>query len=160
GYNYRMSNVVAGIGRGQLRVLDQRIEKKKEIFNTYKEAFKDIEDIEMAPICEYGKPNYWLSLMTLKKESKITPLDIILALEKENIEARPVWKPMHIQPYYKGFKFFSHNEEGISVSEDIFNRGICLPSDTKMTKEDMDRVIGIIRECMVREEDKLCVINV
>ncbi|MGL5245123.1 MAG: DegT/DnrJ/EryC1/StrS family aminotransferase, partial [Sarcina sp.] len=113
GYNYRMSNVVAGIGRGQLRVLDKRIEKKKEIFNTYKDAFKDIEDIDMAPICEYGEPNYWLSLMTLKKESKIKPLDIILALEKENIEARPVWKPMHMQPYYRGFKFFSHNEEGI-----------------------------------------------
>lgn len=145
GYNYRMSNVVAGIGRGQLRVLEKRIENKKHIFESYKEAFKDIEDIEMAPICEYGEPNYWLSIMTLKEESKIKPIDIIKALEKENVESRPIWKPMHLQPFYKKFEFFSHNEHGISVGEDIFNRGICLPSDTKMTKDDIGEVIRIIR---------------
>ncbi len=146
GYNYRMSNVVAGIGRGQLRVLEDRIAKKKEIFETYKEAFKNIEDIEMMPVCEYGEPNYWLTTITLNENSKVKPLDIILALEKENIESRPIWKPMHIQPYYKEYDFYSHNdEEEISVSEDIFNRGVCLPSDTKMSDRDMDRVIGIIK---------------
>lgn len=146
GYNYRMSNVVAGIGRGQLRVLEDRIAKKKEIFETYKEAFKDIEDIEMMPVCEYGEPNYWLTTITLNKNSKVKPLDIILALEKENIESRPIWKPMHIQPYYKEYEFYSHNdEEEISVSEDIFNRGVCLPSDTKMIKEEQERVIEIIK---------------
>lgn len=144
GYNYRMSNVVAGIGRGQLRVLEDRIAKKKEIFETYKEAFIEIEDIEMMPVCEYGEPNYWLTTITLNENSKVKPLDIILALEKENIEARPIWKPMHIQPYYKEYDFYSHNDE-ISVSEDIFNRGICLPSDTKMTKEEQERVIKIIK---------------
>ncbi len=72
-------------------------------------------------------------------------MDIILALEKENIESRPIWKPMHMQPYYKKYKFFSHKENGISVAEDIFNRGVCLPSDSKNTKEDMDRVISIIK---------------
>ncbi len=146
GYNYRMSNIVAGIGRGQLRVLEDRIAKKKEIFETYKEAFKNIEDIEMMPVCEYGKPNYWLTTITLNENSKVKPLDIILALEKENIESRPIWKPMHIQPYYKEYDFYSHNdEEEISVSEDIFNRGVCLPSDTKMTKEEQERVIKIIK---------------
>lgn len=146
GYNYRMSNIVAGIGRGQLRVLEDRIAKKKEIFETYKEAFKDIEDIEMMPVCEYGEPNYWLTTITLNKNSKVKPLDIILALEKENIESRPIWKPMHIQPYYKEYDFYSHNDEDkVSVSEDIFNRGVCLPSDTKMSDRDMDRVIGIIK---------------
>lgn len=146
GYNYRMSNIVAGIGRGQLRVLEDRIAKKKEIFETYKEAFKEIEDIEMMPVCEYGEPNYWLTTITLSENSKVKPLDIILALEKENIESRPIWKPMHIQPYYKEYDFYSHNdEEEISVSEDIFNRGVCLPSDTKMSDNDMDRVIGIIK---------------
>lgn len=146
GYNYRMSNIVAGIGRGQLRVLEDRIAKKKEIFETYKEAFKDIEDIEMMPVCEYGEPNYWLTTITLSENSKVKPLDIILALEKENIESRPIWKPMHIQPYYKEYEFYSHNdEEEISVSEDIFNRGVCLPSDTKMTKEEQERVIEIIK---------------
>lgn len=146
GYNYRMSNIVAGIGRGQLRVLEDRIAKKKEIFETYKEAFKDIEDIEMMPVCEYGEPNYWLTTITLSENSKVKPLDIILALEKENIESRPIWKPMHIQPYYKEYEFYSHNdEEEISVSEDIFNRGVCLPSDTKMTDKEQKRVIEIIK---------------
>lgn len=146
GYNYRMSNIVAGIGRGQLRVLEDRIAKKKEIFETYKEAFKNIEDIEMMPVCEYGEPNYWLTTIILNENSKVKPLDIILALEKENIESRPIWKPMHIQPYYKEYDFYSHNdEEEISVSEDIFNRGVCLPSDTKMINEEQERVIKIIK---------------
>lgn len=145
GFNYRMSNVVAGIGRGQLRVLEERIAKKKEIFETYREAFKEIRDIEMMPICEYGEPNYWLTTITLKENSKVKPIDIILALEKENIESRPIWKPMHIQPYYKEYDFYSHNEEGISIAEDIFNRGICLPSDTKMTENEQKIVIEIIK---------------
>ena len=100
----------------------------------------------MAPICQYGEPNYWLSIITLKEESKVKPIDIIKALEKENIESRPIWKPMNLQPFYKDFEFFNHNEEGISVGEDIFSRGVCLPSDTKMTEEDINRVSQIIKE--------------
>ncbi len=145
GYNYRMSNVIAGIGRGQLRVLDERIAKKKEIFETYKEAFKDIKDIEMMPICKYGEPNYWLSCMTINEDSKVKPIDVILALEEENIESRPIWKPMHIQPLYNGYKFFNHNDYGKAVSELIFDNGLCLPSDTKNTEEDMERIINIIK---------------
>lgn len=156
GYNYRMSNIVAGIGRGQLRVLEDRIAKKKEIFETYKEAFKNIEDIEMMPVCEYGEPNYWLTTITLNENSKVKPLDIILALEKENIESRPIWKPMHIQPYYKEYDFYSHNDEDeVSVSEDIFNRGMCLPSDTKMSDHDMDRVIKIIKNLFQKEINEI-----
>ena len=146
GYNYRMSNIVAGIGRGQLKVLKDRVEKKKEIFESYKEGFKDINDIEMMPICNYGEPNYWLSTITIKEGSKVSPLDIILALEKDNIESRNIWKPMNLQPYYCNYKFYSHLDDGKSVGEDIFNRGVCLPSDTKMTKDDIDRVIRVIRE--------------
>lgn len=144
GFNYRMSNVVAGIGRGQLTALDERIAKKKEIYETYKDAFKDIDDIEMMPICDYNEPNYWLSVMTLKEDSKVRPIDIMLALEKDNIESRPVWKPMHMQPFFEKYDFVQV-KDGVSVSEDLFNRGVCLPSDTKNTVEDMDRVIGIIR---------------
>lgn len=156
GYNYRMSNIVAGIGRGQLRVLEDRIAKKKEIFESYKEAFKDIEDIEMMPVCEYGEPNYWLTTITLNEKSKVKPLDIILALEKENIESRPIWKPMHIQPYYKEYDFYSHNDEDkVSVSEDIFNRGVCLPSDTKMSNHDMNRVIRIIKNLFQKEMNEI-----
>lgn len=146
GYNYRMSNIVAAIGRGQLKVLDERVQQKKHIYEAYKEAFKNIEDIEMMPICDYGKPNYWLSVLTLKETSKIKPLDIMVALEKENIESRPVWKPMHLQPYFQEYGFYSHNENGISVSEDLFNRGVCLPSDTKMTAVQLERVISIIKK--------------
>ena len=146
GYNYRMSNIVAGVGRGQLRVLDDRIVKKKEMFETYKEAFKDIDDIEMMPICEYGEPNYWLSCMTIKEDSKVKPIDVILALEEENIESRPIWKPMHMQPVYKEYKFFNHNNEGKAVSEVIFDNGLCLPSDTKNTEEDMKRIITTIKK--------------
>lgn len=146
GYNYRMSNVLAGIGRGQMKVLEDRIAKKNEIFNKYKEAFKDINDIEMMPENENERSNEWLSAMTLKESSKVKPLDIILALEKENIESRPVWKPMHMQPVFEKYDFINENETGISVGEDLFARGVCLPSDTKMTDEDMERVIKIIKD--------------
>ena len=152
GYNYRMSNVVAGIGRGQLEVLDKRIAKKKEIYESYKKAFKDIDDIEMMNI--YEDSNYWLSVMTVKENSTVKPLDIILALEKENIESRPVWKPMHMQPLFEGYEFYSDLENG-SVSEDLFNRGVCLPSDTKMTDEDLNRVINIIKGCFVNSLEEV-----
>lgn len=144
GFNYRMSNVVAGIGRGQLKVLNDRIAKKKEIYGVYKEGFKDIEDIEMMNIAEFGETNYWLSVATIKEDSKVKPLDIMLALDKENIESRPVWKPMHMQPFFGEYKFFSSLEEG-SVSEDLFNRGICLPSDTKIDEYDMEKIICIVK---------------
>ena len=146
GYNYRMSNVVAGVGRGQIRVLDERIEKKKYIYEYYKEAFKDIDEIEMENICDYGEPNYWLSIGILSPEARVKPLDIILRLEAENIESRHIWKPMHMQPFYEKYNFFSsYSYHGVSVAEDIFRRGICLPSDTKMTDEDLERVISIVR---------------
>ena len=146
GYNYRMSNILAGIGRGQLKVLNSRIEKKTEIYNTYKEAFKDIKDIEMKEIPENTVPNHWLSVITIKEDSKVKPLDIMIALENENIESRPVWKPMHLQPVFKKYDFISTAKEGEkSISEDVFNRGGCLPSDTKLTKEEMDRIISIIK---------------
>lgn len=144
GYNYKMSNIVAGIGRGQLKVLDERVNKKTEIYETYKEAFKDIKDIELQPTPEETKPNHWLSAILINKDSKVKPIDIMEVLEKENIESRPVWKPMHIQPVFKKYDFIKVKEN--SVAEDLFNRGVCLPSDTKMTSEDINRVINIIRK--------------
>jgi dTDP-4-amino-4,6-dideoxygalactose transaminase len=144
GYNYRMSNIVAGIGRGQLMSLNKHIELKKNIYYTYKKAFEDISDITMNPITEHSEPNYWLSCILINEDSKIKPLDIMLALEKENIESRPIWKPMHLQPVFEKCNFVTANCISSSISADIFNRGICLPSDIKNTKEDMDRIIGII----------------
>ena len=143
GYNYRMSNIVAGIGRGQLKVLGERLAQKKHIYDTYKEGFKDISDIKMVPIPENTKPNFWLSVLTIKENSKVKPIDIMEALEKENIESRPVWKPMHMQPVFKDYDFIKVKEK--AVSEDLFERGVCLPSDTNMTKEDMERIIKIIK---------------
>lgn len=151
GYNYRLSNVSAGIGRGQLKILNERITKKKSIFKLYKESFENIIDINMSEMCNYGKSNYWLSTMTLHKESKVKPIDIIMALENENVESRLIWKPMHLQPFFKEYKFFSHNDIGISVSEDTFNRGVCLPSDTNMTLEEQNRVIYIIKKLFLND---------
>ena len=145
GYNYRMSNVLAGIGRGQIKVLERRIAEKKNIFDSYKNAFKDITDIEMMPEHDGERSNYWLSTMTLKESSKVKPIDIIEALEKENIESRPVWKPMHLQPIFEKYDFVSHNETGKSISEDLFDRGVCLPSDVSMTEEDILRIIKIVK---------------
>lgn len=144
GYNYRMSNIVAGVGRGQLLHLEEHIALKKKIYYTYKEAFKDIADITMNPIPEGCEANYWLSCMTLKEGCKVEPLDIILALEKENIESRPIWKPMHLQPVYKENDFFT-TKANSSVAEDIFDRGLCLPSDIKMTEEDIQSIIEIVK---------------
>lgn len=143
GYNYRMSNIVAGIGRGQLKVLDLRIKQKTEIYNRYKEAFKDMTDIKMQPIPENTMPNHWLSVITIKEDSKVKPLDIMVALEKENIESRPVWKPMHMQPVFEKFDFIKVADE--PVSKELFETGVCLPSDTKMTKEEQDKIVNIIK---------------
>ncbi|MDF2544137.1 MAG: aminotransferase class I/II-fold pyridoxal phosphate-dependent enzyme [Herbinix sp.] len=167
GYNYRMSNVVAGIGRGQLKVLDQRVAKKKDIYEFYKRELGKLPDLEMMPINEWNDPNCWLSCILLK--GKIKPIDIMLSLEKENIESRPIWKPMHLQPVFEGYDFISQYEENVleqiavckeeidisvintanlnvnSISEDIFLRGVCLPSDTKMSDHDIFRVCEIIK---------------
>ena len=138
GFNYRMSNVVAGIGRGQLKVLDKRVEKKKYIFEFYKRELGNLEGIEFMPINHWNEPNYWLSCITLSGQVK--PLDIMEALEKDNIESRPIWKPMHMQPFFEKYDYI-----GEDVSEKLFENGVCLPSDTKMTDEDLERVCRIIK---------------
>lgn len=145
GYNYRMSNIVAGIGRGQLMHLEEHLQLKKAIYQRYQQAFADIDEITMNPLNPKGDANNWLSCITIEKDSKVTPDRIMDALEAENIESRPIWKPMHLQPVFAACEFFGHNEKEPSVSEDIFNRGVCLPSDIKNTDADMERVIGIVR---------------
>ncbi len=145
GYNYRMSNIDAGIGRGQLLHLDEHIRRKREIYARYKEAFSDIEAIAMNPLNPEGDANNWLSCMTIKEGSSVTPDRVMDALEEQNIESRPIWKPMHLQPVFAGYDFFRHNDGSGSVSEDIFDRGVCLPSDIKNKDADMDKIIGIIR---------------
>ena len=147
GYNYRMSNIVAGIGRGQLIHLEEHKALKKKIYEQYKEAFADIEEITMNPMNPDGDANNWLSCMTIAPGCKVTPNDVMDALEAENIESRPIWKPMHLQPVFAEYDFISLAEGTVSIGEDIFNRGLCLPSDIKNTKEDMEHIISIVRGC-------------
>lgn len=144
GYNYRLSNVSAAIGCGQFEHLDEFIKIKQNIFKTYCEGFKDIEEIEMLSSPEDRVSTHWLSIMKLNN-SKVTPIEIIEALDEANIESRPIWKPMHLQPIFKDYPFVSHNENGLSVSEELFNTGLCLPSDSNMTEEEQQRVINIIK---------------
>ncbi len=146
GYNYRMSNICAGIGRGQLKVIGERIAKKTQIYEKYKQAFKDIPEIKMQPVADNTKPNHWLSAFVLDENSKIKPNDIIDALEKENIESRPVWKPMNMQPVFEDCDFITTCKEEKSIGQKLFENGLCLPSDTKMTIEEQDKVIFVINK--------------
>ena len=141
GYNYRMSNIVAGIGRGQMKVLDQRIEQKRHIFAYYQEHLGDLEGLSFMPLHENERANCWLSVIQLAPDCKVRPLDMIVALEKEDIETRPVWKPMHMQPVFADCDYIDNGK----VGENLFENGVCLPSDTKMTDEDLKRICTIIR---------------
>lgn len=138
GYNYRMSNIAAGIGRGQLKVLKERIRQKRAIYHFYKKKLGNIGQIEFMPENDWSYPNFWLSVITLKSA---VPQVLSDWLEKENIESRPVWKPMHLQPAFEQYEIF-----GGAVSEDLFARGLCLPSDTKMTQTDLLFVTDMIRQ--------------
>jgi dTDP-4-amino-4,6-dideoxygalactose transaminase len=140
GYNYRMSNIVAGIGRGQLKVLDQRLAKKKYIFEFYKRELGDLEGVKFMPINIWNEPNYWLTCITLN--GRLKPIDIMEALDRENIESRPIWKPMHMQPVFACYDFI-----GEGITEKIFENGVCLPSDTKMKDEDIEKVCKVIKNC-------------
>ena len=143
GYNYRMSNVLAAIGRGQLRVLDERVKRKRAIFDRYLEALGDLSGIEFMPEVRYGKATRWLTCLTIDPEIAGVDRDFVMGeLEKQNIESRPTWKPMHLQPLYKGYQVV-----GGKVSEELFAKGLCLPSGTGMTDDDLERVIGVIRGC-------------
>lgn len=144
GYNYRMSNICAGVGRGQMKTLEQRIEAKRDIYNRYSESLRGYP-VEMEPLLEKGNPNYWLSVMTVNDGCGITPEQIIISLEKENIESRPFWKPMQLQPVFKDYPYFNHSDEK-SICEDLFLRGVCLPSGSAMSENELDRVIECIKK--------------
>ena len=177
GYNYRMSNVIAGVVRGQYPHLEEHIQQKKAIYERYKEGLKDLP-VKMNPIdFKNSEPNYWLSCMIINPEAmskqvrseykalyihekgKSSPTEILETLAKYNAEGRPIWKPMHMQPIYRMNPFITVNGNGRSntnayikgestdVGMDIFERGLCLPSDNKMTKEDQDIIIEIIKSC-------------
>jgi len=143
GYNYRMSNVVAGIGRGQLLHLEEHRALKKAIYERYKEELKDLP-VEMNPYLACSEPNFWLSCLTVNKEAmdQVNPEKLRLALAEQNMESRPIWKPMHMQPVFAECDFVTAED---NVGEDIFARGLCLPSDIKMTAQQQESVIEVIR---------------
>jgi dTDP-4-amino-4,6-dideoxygalactose transaminase len=176
GYNYRMSNVIAGVVRGQLPYLDEHIAQKKAIYERYKEGFKGLP-VSMNPYLKESKPNFWLSCILIdedamckqvrsdnealyiKEKGKSCPTEILETLTKYNTEGRPIWKPMHLQPMYRMNPFITVEGNGrartnayiagggVDVGADIFQRGLCLPSDNKMTAQEQDKIIEIIRAC-------------
>ncbi|MDY4021691.1 aminotransferase class I/II-fold pyridoxal phosphate-dependent enzyme [Staphylococcus borealis] len=143
GYNYRLSNISAGIGRGQMEVLDQRIQRRREIFDKYNEAFGSIEGFDFQPELPDSKSNRWLTALTIdESKTRFSALDLIDALQQNNIEARPVWKPMHLQPFFESYDYItSENDNGAY----LFNHGVCLPSGSDMTDAQQNRVIEIIK---------------
>jgi len=164
GYNYRMSNIVAGIGRGQLLHIQEHIAAKKKIYERYRDGLKDLP-VTMNPYDEkIMSPNFWLSCLLIDaaamcrqvrsdnqalfiaEHDKTCPTEILETLAKFNAEGRPIWKPMHLQPIYYNNSFVAEND-GEDIGADIFNRGLCLPSDIKMTEAQQDKIIEIIRAC-------------
>ncbi len=153
GYNYRMSNVLAAIGRGQLLALDDRVKRKREIFAYYRHALNDMPGIAFMPEPEWSRANRWLTVILITPELFGADRENVrMALENENIESRPVWKPMHMQPVFTarngragpGYPF---RVIGGKTSGDLFNKGLCLPSGTAMTEHDLDRTVAIIKKC-------------
>lgn len=147
GYNYRLSNVLAGIGRGQLESIEDKVNARRSIFEFYQMAFKEIEGVSFCVEPEKAFSNYWLScaLIDTNKTNGISNLDLISAFEKENIEARHIWKPMHTQPIFSNCPKYTNG-----VSEKIFEQGICLPSGSGMTDQDMARIAKVIVEVFNR----------
>jgi dTDP-4-amino-4,6-dideoxygalactose transaminase len=144
GYNYRMSNVCAGIGRGQMMVINERVEQRRNVYQTYVEHLSDIEGLTFLPEPANYKSNRWLTAILVDplKSNGITREFIRLALEKQNIEARPLWKPMHLQPVFEKYASYTNG-----LSEQLFKNGLCLPSGSNLTDQELQSVITIIRQC-------------
>lgn len=138
GYNYRLSNICAAIGRGQLAVLHERITARQQIFARYAAAFANTT-LRLLPIMPYGQPNYWMTAVTIYPASEVTPRDIVLCLQEQNIEARPLWKPMNLQPVFSAYPFFPHHTD---VGAELFAQGVCLPSGSNLTEDEQARVIA------------------
>lgn len=153
GYNYRMSNVLAGIGRGQLKVLEQRVAQRRRVFDIYRNALSDMPQVQWMPEPSGYRSTRWLSCFTLEGGNRSLKCKYVLrALERHSIEARPVWKPMHLQPLFREARYFSHSE-GVDVSARLFESGICLPSGSNLTDEQIARVIDHLRRALSQAEE-------
>lgn len=144
GYNYRMSNILAGVGRGQLKVLEQRVSERRRIYETYRKELSDIEWIEWMPEPAWSYSTRWLSACTLQQGgSNRSASALIQYLAGELIEARPIWKPMHLQPVFSDCSFFAHGNQ--PISDRLFDTGLCLPSGSNMSEQQLERTINAIR---------------
>lgn len=144
GFNYRMSNILAGLGRGQLKVLEERVSARRAVFDIYRTELADLECIEWMPEPEWSYSTRWLSTCIIRPDvARVDMLELIKRLSEDMIEARPLWKPMHLQPVFSRCKYFTHGEE--SISDQLFERGICLPSGSNMTNEMQSRVVTALR---------------
>ena len=142
GYNYRLSNILAALGRAQLKSLDQYVEKRREIFNYYYNNLKNVEGIRFMPEIENGKSTRWLSVVLMENINHDKIEDIIRSFSEENIEVRPIWKPMHLQPAFEGAAFYYNGQKPISAS--LFEHGLCLPSGSDLSKNDLNRIIELL----------------
>jgi dTDP-4-amino-4,6-dideoxygalactose transaminase len=155
GYNYRMSNVLAGIGRGQLKVLDDRVKKRRAVFERYAQGLRDVHAIGWMPEPEFGTSTRWLSVCTLNPaKTALTPAAFIDKLAHEGIEARHVWKPLHLQPLFAGCEYYAH-EDGYSFSDQAFSTGVCLPSGSNLTLAQQQRIVDAIRRLFEGEGRRL-----
>jgi pyridoxal phosphate-dependent aminotransferase EpsN len=140
-----MSNLLAAVGRGQMFHLKERVAARRAVFNRYVKAFEDLPQIRFMPEPSWSRSNRWLSAFTLDPAGKVGALDVVNALARQDIEARPVWKPMHLQPVFKGATYYSYDERR-DVSAELFRHGVCLPSGSNMSEGQQSRVIKIVRD--------------
>jgi pyridoxal phosphate-dependent aminotransferase EpsN len=152
GFNYRMSNILAGIGRAQLEVLDERVSARRKIFNYYYQELAHLPGVNFMPELEGTRSNRWLTALTInEEEARITVEDLLKALTGEDIEARPVWKPLHMQPIFNGVKYYQHSDTE-NISERLFENSLCLPSGSNMTEEEQMRIINCIKDTFSTKE--------
>ncbi|MEC0228037.1 DegT/DnrJ/EryC1/StrS family aminotransferase [Paenibacillus alba] len=150
GFNYRMSNVLAGIGRAQLEVLDERVQARRLICDRYQEALSSVPGIHFMPELANSRSNRWLTVLTIdEQEAGASVQEVFAALTAQNIEARPVWKPLHLQPLFEGAVFYPHQDKEM-VSEQLFHKGLCLPSGSQMTEDDQFRVISCVKKSILQ----------
>jgi pyridoxal phosphate-dependent aminotransferase EpsN len=155
GYNYRLSNLLAAVGRAQLTVIEDRVAARRAVFGRYAAALGDIPGVSFMPEASFGRHNRWLSVILVDQErAGLSPLDLMETLEGENIESRPLWKPMHLQPVFEAYPFYAHEGKGApAVSADLFKKGLCLPSGSSLTEEEQGRIVALI-QARLRGEQK------
>lgn len=155
GYNYRLSNVLAGIGRGQLRVLRDRVAARRLVFERYRMALEDIAGVSFMPESNFGRSTRWLTALTIDPwVCRVMPEDVVDALAVWNIESRPVWKPLHMQPLFENVRYYQHSERR-DVARTLFTHGICLPSGSNLAPADQTRVIALLRDCLTSRQVQL-----